>query len=176
MENQFESEKGLFEEPKEYASFWQRFVAYLIDGVVLGIPLAILTIIIITIFFGSTGATDILMSSAYGGELTDEEALTFLGTYLSAVFVSILINFVIAVAYYAGLHASKWQGTVGKKLLGIKVTDLHGNRISFWRGLGRYAAMGFLSGIFMIGFIMAAFTEKKQALHDMIAGTLVVKK
>ena len=87
-----------------------------------------------------------------------------------------LINLVSAVAYFAGLHASKWQGTIGKKILGLKVTDLKGNRISFWRAFGRYLAMSFLSGILLIGYIMAAFTEKKQGLHDLIAGTLVVKK
>ena len=60
--------------------------------------------------------------------------------------------------------------------LGIKVTDLEGNRISFGRALGRNLAKIISVLTFYIGYIMAAFTAKKQALQDMIAGTLVVKK
>ena len=77
--------------------------------------------------------------------------------------------------YFALMESSTNQATVGKMALGIKVTDLEGNRISFGRALGRTFAK-ILSGlIIFIGYIIAAFTEKKQALHDMIAGTLVVK-
>ncbi|MEM5593714.1 RDD family protein [Niallia circulans] len=73
------------------------------------------------------------------------------------------------------LHSSKWQATIGKKLLGLKVEDLKGNKLSFWRSLGRYIVSSLLSGILLIGFILAAFTEKKQALHDLIVGSIVVK-
>ena len=59
--------------------------------------------------------------------------------------------------------------------LGMKVTDLAGNRISFLRATGRYFAKIISALILFIGFIMVAFTEKKQGLHDMIAGTLVVR-
>jgi uncharacterized RDD family membrane protein YckC len=60
--------------------------------------------------------------------------------------------------------------------IGIKVTDLNGNRISFGRATGRYFAKILSGMILMIGYIMAGFTEKKQALHDMIASCLVVMK
>uniref|UniRef100_UPI0013C2DACA RDD family protein n=1 Tax=Klebsiella pneumoniae TaxID=573 RepID=UPI0013C2DACA len=104
------------------------------------------------------------------------DLFVLLGSYLGAIAVIILVSLIAAVAYFAGMHASKWQATVGKKLLGLKVTDLHGNRITFWRALGRYLAMSFLSGILLIGYIIAAFTEKKQSLHDLIASTIVIKK
>ena len=74
------------------------------------------------------------------------------------------------------MESSSNQATVGKMALGIQVTDLEGNRISFGKALGRNLAKIISALIFYIGFIMAAFTAKKQALHDMIAGTLVVKK
>lgn len=169
-------EKDLYEESKEYAGFWIRFGAYVIDSIIIGIPLSILTIVIFVVIFGATGTFEIFATNPYVEELTDQQAMAILGSYMGALLLSIVVNLVIAVAYFAGLHASKWQATIGKKLLGLKVTDLQGNRISFWRALGRYISMGFLSGILFIGFIIAAFTEKKQALHDMIAGTIVVKR
>jgi uncharacterized RDD family membrane protein YckC len=78
--------------------------------------------------------------------------------------------------YFALMESSARQATVGKMALGIVVTDLGGNRIGFGRATGRYFAKILSALILLIGFIMAAFTERKQGLHDIIAGTLVVKK
>ena len=86
-----------------------------------------------------------------------------------------LINTVVGWLYYAGLESSARQATLGTMALGLAVTDLQGNRISFLRATGRYFAKILSALILLIGFIMVAFTEKKQGLHDMIAGTLVVK-
>lgn len=73
------------------------------------------------------------------------------------------------------MESSAKQATLGKMALGIVVTDLEGARIGFGRATGRYFAK-ILSGLILgIGFLMAAFTERKQGLHDIIAGTLVVK-
>ena len=78
--------------------------------------------------------------------------------------------------YYALMESSKNQGTLGKMALGLRVTDLDGKRISFGRATARYFSK-YLSGFtLMIGYIMAAFTPKKQAMHDMIASTLVLSK
>jgi uncharacterized RDD family membrane protein YckC len=73
------------------------------------------------------------------------------------------------------LESSSMQATLGKMALGLKVTDLNGKQISFGKATGRYFAKIISAIILLIGFIMVAFTEKKQGLHDMIAGTLVVK-
>jgi uncharacterized RDD family membrane protein YckC len=172
METTWEGE--LTEHKREYAGFWIRFAAYLLDSIIIGIPVTILNFVVIFGFIGSTIGLEALMDPNYieTAELTDQEAISLLLGYL----VSLIISLIITVLYYAVMHASKWQATIGKKLLGLVVTDLKGNRISFWRGLGRYLAMTFLSSIFMIGFIVAAFTEKKQSLHDLIAGTFVLKK
>ncbi len=129
----------------EYAGFWRRVAAALIDGLLVGVVSWIVT----TIF---SGISD-------GAEL-----------------VAQILVFVAAYGYYAGMESSSYQATVGKIALGIQVTDLNGNRISFGRALGRNLAE-ILSGlILLIGYIMVAFTAKKQGLHDMIAGTLVDKK
>ena len=71
------------------------------------------------------------------------------------------------------MESSSRQATVGKMALGLKVTDLEGRRISFARASGRHFAKYISGMILLIGYIMAGFTERKQALHDMIAGTLV---
>ncbi|HSG54296.1 MAG TPA: RDD family protein, partial [Paracoccaceae bacterium] len=84
-----------------------------------------------------------------------------------------LLGLVLGIAYFAGMESSSFQATLGKKALGMVVTDLAGNRISFLRGVGRYFAKILSTIILFIGFIMVAFTGKKQGLHDMLAGTLV---
>ncbi len=129
----------------EYAGFWRRVAAALIDGILVGIVSAIVTSI--------------------AGAISDG----------AAVLAQILLV-VAAYAYYAGMESSAYQATVGKIALGIQVTDLNGNRISFLRALGRNLAEILSAVILLIGYIMVAFTAKKQGLHDMIAGTLVVKK
>jgi uncharacterized RDD family membrane protein YckC len=78
--------------------------------------------------------------------------------------------------YYALSESSSWQGTLGKKMLNLTVTDLSGQPISFARASGRYFAK-FITNLIplAIGYILAGFTEKKQAIHDMIAGCLVLR-
>lgn len=159
-----------FEERKEqYAGFWIRTGAYLIDSVIMAIPMFI-GIFILSMMAASTGFTDY---DPYDPASAQPElpAGLLIGFVLFMGFM-----FLLNVFYFAFLQSTKMQATVGKKLLGLKVTDLNGNRITFWRGFGRYLAMVFLSSIFYIGYIMAGVTEKKQGLHDMIASTLVVKK
>jgi uncharacterized RDD family membrane protein YckC len=87
-----------------------------------------------------------------------------------------LVALVIRWLYFALMESSAWQATLGKKILGIQVTGLDGRRIGFGRATGRFFGKFISALILSIGFIMAGFTERKQALHDMIAGTLVVRK
>ncbi len=78
--------------------------------------------------------------------------------------------------YYAALESSVKQATLGKTALSIKVTDMEGNRIGFGRATGRHFAKIISGIILLIGYLMIAFTEKKQGLHDMMAGCLVPNK
>jgi uncharacterized RDD family membrane protein YckC len=87
-----------------------------------------------------------------------------------------LLRIVLHWLYYSLLESSAWQATLGKKALGLEVTDLDGNRIGFGRATGRFFAKFISWIILLIGYIMAGFTEKKQALHDILAGTLVIRK
>ncbi len=86
-----------------------------------------------------------------------------------------ILSLVVWWVYFAVLHSSKWQASIGKKAVGLKVVDENGNRISFGRATGRYFAE-FLSALILgIGYMMVGWTKKKQGLHDMIAGTFVIK-
>ncbi len=85
------------------------------------------------------------------------------------------LGFIGAWLYEALLTSSSLQATLGKMILGMRVTDLQGQRISFGRATGRHFAK-YLSALFLgIGYLMVGFTQKKQGLHDMLAGTVVRK-
>jgi uncharacterized RDD family membrane protein YckC len=84
-----------------------------------------------------------------------------------------LTKLIIVYFYFTLLETSVWQGTIGKRLLKIKVTDLKGKRINFKRATIRFLSK-ILSAQLLIGYIMILFTEKKQGLHDLIAKTLVL--
>jgi len=99
-----------------------------------------------------------------------------LAPFFAMLFMALALAVVGAWLYEALLTSSSWQGTVGKRLLSLKVTDLGGNRISFARATGRFFAKILSRMIWHIGFIMVAFTQRKQGLHDFLAGTLVRKE
>ena len=143
-----------------YAGFWLRFAAYLIDTLIVG-----LVFVPVAFVLGM-----IMAASSDGGP--DEATLDLIQALNAGLnLVSILATWL----YSSLLESSSWQGTVGKKLIGLRVTDLEGNRISFGKATGRHFGKMLSSLICFIGFIMVAFTEKQQALHDMLAGTLVVR-
>lgn len=148
-----------------YAGFWLRFVAFIIDAIVLGIAGAIITFP----FVASMG-----MGSLMRGRppMSPEEWMPF----FTGLWKIILIRIVLQWLYFALLESSAWQGTLGKKALGLEVTDMQGSRISFGRATGRFFGKIISGFILLIGFIIAGFTEKKQALHDMMAGTLVIRR
>jgi uncharacterized RDD family membrane protein YckC len=98
---------------------------------------------------------------------------------INAVFFATKLRYFVIFTgwlYYALMESSEKQATLGKMVLGLYVTDLEGNRISFGRATGRYFAKYISAFILCIGFMMAGWTKEKQTLHDMIAGTLVFKK
>jgi uncharacterized RDD family membrane protein YckC len=82
---------------------------------------------------------------------------------------------VVGLVYCGGMVSSLNQATLGKMAMGIKVTNLDGGRIGFGRAVAREVARLLSFITFMIGYLMAAFTERKQALHDKVVGTVVVR-
>ncbi len=140
------------------AGFWIRVGAYLIDGILL----AIAQFIIYAIF----GV------SMYSAESLDSGGTTMFETVGGTI--AYAITTIGGILYFAIMDSSAKQGTLGKMALGLVVTDLNGQRISFLRALGRYFAKILSAMILFIGFIMVAFTERNQGLHDIICSTLVV--
>ena len=149
-----------------YAGFWLRFVAAIIDGLIL----YFVGMILFLPFAASMGMG---MRGMMTGRPPNLEGLLPL---IHAMIRITLLRTVLHWLYYSLLESSAWQATLGKKALGLEVTDLDGNRISFGRATGRFFAKIISSIILFIGYIMAGFTEKKQALHDILAGTLVIRK
>lgn len=83
---------------------------------------------------------------------------------------------IIWLVYYMFMDSSKYQGSLGKIIMGIKITSLDGERISPLRALGRHVAAWLSTLIILVGYLMQPFTGKRQTLHDIIAKTLVVKR
>jgi len=153
---------------RTYAGFWLRFVAYLIDGALTGLVLCALVIPL-----GMATGLGTAFRNIHPGHEPDP-AIVF--AFISALWIFILGGIVGVWLYYAYCESSEWQATPGKKVLNLVVTDLNGNRISFGRASGRFFSK-MITGLipFGIGYIMAGFTQKKQALHDMIASCLVLR-
>ena len=152
--------------PSIYGGFWIRLLAHIIDHIILGAVAA-------PLFFVTVLPS--IIRIAQQADRDQEPSPEMIITIISSAFVYIALAFVGQWLYEALLTSSSWQATIGKRILHLKVVDEAGNRISFGRATGRFFAK-ILSSMFMcIGFIMIAFTDRKRGLHDMLAGTLVVK-
>lgn len=147
-----------------YAGFLRRWAALFLDALLVGLVAQILAAV----------AGGVFAFSLFGG--IEERGDAFSPGMIAFYSVFYLIYFVAAGLYYSLMESSSQQATVGKLALGIKVTDQEGRRLSFAHALGRWcsAALSYLT--LWIGFFMAGFTERKRALHDFVAGTLVVDK
>ncbi|OOG59346.1 RDD family protein [Rhodanobacter sp. C03] len=154
---------------EDYAGFWKRVAAYILDAIVLYIPN-----MLIMKAMGSDAAQATLRQAMLAAPGDPHAMMAAYGQFYSSIAAASLITTALAWLYFALCESSAWQATVGKLALGIRVTDMQGNRISFLRALGRYPAK-ILSGIILfIGFLMVAWTQRKQGLHDIICSTLVL--
>ncbi len=152
--------------PSIYGGFWIRLLAHLLDHVILGAVAAPLFFVM---------ALPTILRVAHEAERDQEPSPEMIMAILSSVFLYVAIAFAGQWLYEALLTSSPWQGTIGKRVLRLKVVDEAGNRISFGRATGRFFAKILSSMFFCIGFIMIAFTERKTGLHDMLAGTKVLR-
>ena len=138
------------------AGFVRRFAAMFLDSLILTIP-----VIALAVFAGL---------AVSGGDMLQA---TQSGTFQLIYYLGL---FVVKLFYFAGMESSASQATLGKMAVGIKVTDDRGQRLTFGHALGRWFAAALSYITLYVGFLMAAFTDRKRALHDMVAGTLVVDK
>ena len=151
-----------------YAGFWMRFLASIIDGVLLGI----VNIIILVPFLGLVGLT----AAAGVSDLeSDSQGAGLMIALLSTYIISMLAVAVAGWLYFALMESSARGATLGKMALGLRVVDLNGDRIGFGRATGRYFGK-IVSGLILgIGYFMVAFDGEKRALHDRICDTRVIK-
>jgi len=133
-----------------YSGFWKRFAAFIIDSIIVSLVILIL----------SAGMGFSVGLGGVGGP--------------GASLLGILIALAAPWLYWAGMESSKHQATIGKMALGMAVTDSLSNRMTFWRASLRHSGKCLSSMTLLVGFIMAGFTQRKQALHDMLAGSFVV--
>jgi uncharacterized RDD family membrane protein YckC len=152
--------------PSIYGGFWIRLLAHLIDHVILGAVAAPLFFVM---------ALPTILRVVHEAERDQEPSPEMIMAILSSVFLYAAIAFAGQWLYEALLTSSSWQGTIGKRVLRLKVVDEAGNRIGFGRATGRFFAKILSSMFFCIGFIMIGLTERKTGLHDMLAGTKVLR-
>ena len=136
-----------------YAGFWKRVAAIFVDTIIL--------------MFGGAMIGFLFGFLMIGEGINDLEELEGIGN---------ILGLILGWIYFAAMESSPTQGTLGKMALGIKVTDMEGDRVEFGRATGRHFGKIISTIILLIGYIMIAFTQKKQGLHDIMAGCLVVNK
>jgi uncharacterized RDD family membrane protein YckC len=141
-----------------YAGFWLRAAAFLIDILILGFAFVFIS--------ASDPAAFILNLDLNAPPLKVIPRFTPLG---------IVLVYLMVWLYFALFEASVWQATPGKRILRLYVTDLSGRRLTLARAALRNIAR-FLSGFLVVGYFLAGFTQKKQALHDILASCLVLRR
>jgi uncharacterized RDD family membrane protein YckC/Tfp pilus assembly protein PilE len=135
-----------------YAGFWRRVAAYLIDNIIVWVISCALML----------GLWIFMKPDAAGG--------------FGLIIIQLIISLGVPLVYYACFESSAAMATPGKMALGIIVCDMQGRRLSFWSAFGRNIAKWVSSLTVLIGYFMAGFTQRRQALHDIICNCLVVKK
>lgn len=144
----------------QFAEFMPRVGAYLLDMIFLGLMTCIPGFGILFLFVGLAGRDQ------------DAQAVAGVGAQMCIQFLALVIGAI----YFVTLETSPKQGTWGKQIVGIKVTDLEGKRITVGKALGRFFAKILTNMTCGIGWLMPLFTEKKQTLHDLLAGCLALKQ
>jgi uncharacterized RDD family membrane protein YckC len=151
---------------RRYAGFWIRFLARIIDGIILGVINAIVRLPLMLMFgIGSMSMRGLGRDSGAG--------LIFAPAMIGMLGISMLIGLALGVAYEVYFLSSN-GATPGKMALGLRVIRADGGTISPMLALGRHFAMWVSTFILMIGYIMAGFDPEKRALHDRICETRVI--
>ena len=170
------------EENISYAGFWKRLLAHILDRIILGFVLGVL-FIPIWIF----GILNFMINQeninceeyaavSFNPQWNDDVSIAMITAFIVIAIVFSIVSIIVEWLYFAFMESSNKQATFGKIIVGIKVVDYNGGKISFGQATGRYFGK-ILSGIILgVGFLMAGFTKKKQALHDILASCMVINK
>lgn len=138
-----------------YGGFWMRVAAYVLDSLIISVVFFVL-FFLLALMLPHRSTVD-----------TQPQVMPMV--------VAVLV--ILATWLYFPLwESSVKQATPGKQALGLRVTDENGNRLGFWHAFGRFLGKIVSGMIFNIGYMMAGWTSRKQALHDLMAGTFVVRR
>lgn len=153
----------MYHSQTQYAAFWQRLLAYLLDSVIVTVIMIIL-LVIINVGYPKASVYD----PETGGVVTALSGEAF--------FAILLVLGIVPFLYYVLFESSHSQATPGKMALGIYLTSTRGGDIDLPTATMRYVVRIILSGsLFAFGYWLMFFTARQQTLHDLIAGTLVVR-
>ena len=142
-----------------FAGFWLRAIAYLMDTIFISLVFGLIAAFYPSFFLKSFDITTASLNSL--PQLTP-----------AGFAITLTANWI----YYTLFEASSWQATLGKRIMKIYVADLNGQRVTFGRAALRNISKIISSLTFLVGYFIAGFTEKKQALHDIIASCLVLRR
>jgi len=151
-----------------YGGFWLRFVAVIIDGIILAIPMGILQAMV----FGALGLSMARMTP--NPNAAPEEVFAMLAPMFGMIGLSALFGMVLGCTYET-FFIVKFGATPGKMAVGVKVVRPDGSGIQVGRAIGRYFSKMLSAMILYIGYITAGFDSQKRALHDMICDTRVIQ-
>lgn len=152
------------------ASLGKRVVAFLIDLFILSIPITV-----VMVWFGvGFGVFEGNPAPGYPDDMSADVYKDATGTGTVYFLYSLIPLF--SIAYFSIFESSPKQATLGKQLMGIKVVNEKGEDMTLMNALQRSLIKFFISGIFFVGYIMAFFNSRHQALHDKWSGTFVVTK
>ncbi|MFT3807869.1 RDD family protein [Arenimonas sp.] len=160
------------------AGFWKRYVAYFIDVMLVSFVVQILTTpVVLVLGFSDPKKIEAMVEQAVKPALASDDALgamLLLGQWLGGLMlISTLAYALVAGAYFVYCEASPHQATLGKRLIGIKVTDAQGARPTRAQVLGRFFAAALSWATLNLGHALAAWTPERRAMHDYVAGTRV---
>ena len=152
-----------------YASFWARLVAFLIDDLVLIAP-AMIWLLTVQSLTGTDLAEvlDVMWRSTFEDVQMTPEQQSFMRQFQFGTLV-------LRALYWSAMESSRWQATVGKRVLGLVVTDERGYRLRFSQALVRFFGRLLCELTFFLGYLLMLFTARRQGLHDLIARTFVVR-
>lgn len=163
-----------------YAGFWRRAIAFIVDSLIVQCIVGLFSLFLpvnmsIHKYFFKEGDFSNFSIDMGSMKIQSPQYMEISYPQDSESFFAYLLMIAITWLYYTLFQSSQYQATLGMKLFGMRITDYAGNRVSFGQATLRYVASWLSGVILMIGYIMIAFTPRKQALHDYIAKTLVVK-
>ena len=169
-----------------YVGFWRRFWAFMVDGLILGIPIWIIGLPLILSQMSSadvdalSGKNLFIIDPTTGYAVEDPRAVAAMNSAIGHIFqgaIGIWVAILVIQVLYFAVSWSRWGATPGQRLLHVEVrNERDGSRISLKRALLRYVGYIISIWIVYIGFIWVAIDSRKQGWHDKIAGTVVVRR